>query len=72
MDALLERRFKRMTVAYARLLDAYKYGNRFDRTRLVHEAEMLIADAKWGFHPPPEDVEDDPIESYWSFSPGME
>ncbi|KKL87851.1 hypothetical protein LCGC14_1930580 [marine sediment metagenome] len=52
MSSLLERRFERMTMAYKRLIDAYVYSNRMDRDELIHEAEMLIADAEWGFLPP--------------------
>ena len=52
MTTLLERRFKRITEAYARLLKAYTYSNRRDRQKLIAEAELLLADAKWGFLPP--------------------
>ncbi|KKN19774.1 hypothetical protein LCGC14_0942230 [marine sediment metagenome] len=62
MSGLLERRFKRMTEAYRRLLYAYIWGNRRDRDTLIHEAEMLIGDAEWGFFPPI--TEDKPIEAY--------
>ena len=54
MIGLLELRFRRLEEAYARLLDAYIYGNRQDRDRLIAEAEFLLADAKWGFSPPVE------------------
>ncbi len=56
MSSLLERRFERMTIAYKRLLDAYIWSNRFDRDRLIQEAEMLIGDAKWEFFPPIEEA----------------
>ncbi len=52
MVALVEQRFERLTDAYKRLLDAYIYGNRYDRERLIAEGEFLIADAEWGFAPP--------------------
>ncbi len=57
MDDLLKARFQRMTVAYKRLLDAYTYGNRRDRAKLMHEAELIIADAVWGCSPPMKESE---------------
>jgi hypothetical protein len=44
-----------MAIAYKRLLDAYTWSNRRDRDELIHEAEMLIDDAKWEFFPPAPD-----------------
>ncbi len=52
----IARRFERMTAAYKRLLDAYIWSNRFDRDKLIHEAEMLIGDAEWGFFSPVQEV----------------
>jgi len=37
---------------YAQLLDAYKFSNRRDREKLIHEAEMLILNTEWYFQPP--------------------
>ena len=51
--ALLAQRAKleRLAQAYARLLDAYKWSNRRDREELIHEAELLLTDLKWGTAP---------------------
>jgi hypothetical protein len=44
-------RLERLARAYARLLDAYRWGNRRDRDELIHEAELLLTDLKWGTFP---------------------
>lgn len=53
IGAKLERaeKLERLARAYARLLDAYKWMNRRDKEEIVHEAELLLTDLKWGTLP---------------------
>ncbi|KKN02109.1 hypothetical protein LCGC14_1121120 [marine sediment metagenome] len=44
-------KLERLGEGYARLLNAYKWSNKRDREKLIHEAELLLTDLKWGTAP---------------------